>query len=180
MMVRITSVLLALAAALLLGGCGAYWEDLGAASRTAAEAQLRRAEAERQNAQAAIIDAEARGALAESQARALTTAMDANVALTRQALRLADNGEYVLVLGAVAVLALVVTLAVVISHGRQAARAEMEPLPGQRMITLESGGQVLRLVQEPGESWAEFMAQVQALASEGRMAEIQAPKEGGK
>jgi len=97
-----------LAAAVLLAGCGSFWEDQGAASRTSAEARLRQAEAERQNAQAAIIDAEARGALAQSQARALTTAMDANASLTRQAVALADRGEYVWLGAGLAVLGLVI------------------------------------------------------------------------
>ena len=78
-----------IAAVLLLAGCGSFWEAQGDASRANAQAALRRADAERQNAEAAIIDAQARGSLAESQAQALTTTIDANADLTRQAVALA-------------------------------------------------------------------------------------------
>jgi len=39
----------------LLSGCGSFWEDQGTASRTSAEARLRQAEAERQNAQPQLV-----------------------------------------------------------------------------------------------------------------------------
>jgi len=169
-----------LAAAVLLAGCGSFWEDQGAASRTSAEARLRQAEAERQNAQAAIIDAEARGALAQSQARALTTAMDANASLTRQAVALADRGE-VLWLGAgLAVLGLVIgglglVLAarrpVVIVPAQQASPAQQLSRP-QRGIIIESeaGGRVL-VEPEPGETRYYYMQRVRQIAAAIKAAE---------
>ena len=178
-----TLSVVALLAVLLLSGCGSFWESQGEASRTQAQAALRRAEAERQNAEAAIIDAAARGALAESQARALTTAMDANVYLTRQALRLADNGEYVVVLAVVALAALALAMVVVIrQHGGRPATPEMPALPaGQadRVVSISApDGRTLRLVQEEGESWDDFVAQVQALSAVSAAQMLAAPKDG--
>ena len=176
-----TIVIIILAAVvLLLAGCGSFWEDQGAASRTAAEARLRQAEAQRQNAQAAIIDAEARGALANSQARALTTAMDANASLTRQAVALADRGEYVWLGAGLAVLGLAIgglglVLAarrpVVIVPAQQASPAQQLSRP-QRGIIIESevGGRVL-VEPEPGETRYYYMQRVRQIAAAIKAAE---------
>lgn len=164
------ALVVVLLAALLLSGCGSFWEAEGEANRTRAQAALRQAEAERQNAQAAIIDAEARGALAQSQARALTTAMDANADLTRQAVSLADNGEYVLVLALVALAALGLALVVVVMHGRRPAAAERDVrqpavLPALKPgITIESIAGPLRIEQQPGETRYHFMVRVRKVA----------------
>lgn len=162
--------------ALLLSGCGSFWQAQGEASRTSAQAALRRAEAERQSAQAQIIDAEARGSLAESQARALTTAMDANSDLTRQAVSLADNGEYVVVLGAVALAALVLALAVVITQNRRPAAAPDAPVRVERGLVIETPLGPVQMVQAPGESRRDFVARVQLLAALSTAQMIEAPK----
>lgn len=176
-------LLIVVLAALVLSGCASFWQAQGEASRTQAQAALRRAEAERQSAQAQIIDAEARGALAESQARALTTTINANADLTRQAISLADNGEYVVVFGAVAVAALVLALVVVAMHGRRpGTSAPMRVLPaGQadRVVSISApDGRILTLVQEAGESWDDFMVQVQALSAVSAAQMLAAPKDG--
>jgi len=172
-----------LAAAVLLAGCGSFWEDQGAASRTSAEARLRQAEAERQNAQAAIIDAEARGALAQSQARALTTAMDANADLTRQAVALADRGE-VLWLGAgLAVLGLVIGgLGLVLAARRPVVMVPTAPESATRQLARPQRGIIIesefggRLLVEPaeGEPRSYYMQRVRQVA-----AAIQAAEDGG-
>ena len=163
--------------ALVLSGCGSFWESQGEANRTRAQAALRSAEAERQNAQAAIIDAEARGALAESQAEALTTAMDANVDLTRQAISLADNGEYLLVLALVALAALALALVVVILHARRPAAVQQDsPVTAERGLVIETPYGPVQMLQAPGESRREFVARVQLLAAVSAGQMIEAPK----
>ena len=169
-----------LAAAVLLAGCGGYWADPGKASKVSAEARLRQAEAERQNAQAAIIDAEARGALAQSQARALTTAMDANADLTRQAVALADRSEILWLGAGLAVLGLVtgglgLLLAarrpVVVVPAQQASPAQQLSRT-QRGIIIESevGGRVL-VEPEPGETRYYYMQRVRQIAAAIKAAE---------
>jgi hypothetical protein len=173
-----TLIVLALAT-LLLTGCGSFWQAQGEASQTQAEAALRRAEAARQSAQAQIIDAEARGSLAESQAKALTTAMDANADLTRQAVALADNGEYVAVLGAVALAALALALVVVMTHSRRPAAAQQDaPLVVERGLVIETPYGPVQMLQAPGESRREFVARVQLLAAMSAAQMLPAPKDG--
>lgn len=169
-MMRLLMIGMLVVSLLLSAGCGSFWADQGAASRTAAEARLRAAEAERQNARAAIIDAEARGALAESQARALTTAMSANADLTRQAIRLADNSEYVLVLAAVTLAALVLAGVVIILQARRPVvgldTAGAPAVPAlERGITIETPAGRVRLVQEADETRYHFMLRAAALAA---------------
>lgn len=170
-------LLLVLLAGLLLSGCGSFWESQGEASRTSAEAQLRRAEAARQSAQAQIIDAEARGALAESQAAALTTTIRANVDLTERAISLADNGEYVVVLGAVALAALALALVVVMTHSRRPAAAQQDaPMVVERGLVIETPFGPVQMLQAPGETRREFVARVQMLAAVSAAQMIEAPK----
>ena len=172
-------LLVVVLAGLLLSGCGSFWESQGEASRTQAQAALRRAEAERQSAQAQIIDAEARGALAQSQAKALTTAMDANVDITRQAISLADNGEYVVVLGAVSLAALALALVVVVTHGRRPTAAQADaPMVVERGLVIETPFGPVQMLQAPGESWREFVARVQMLAAVSAAQMLAAPKDG--
>jgi hypothetical protein len=172
----------------LLAGCGSYWEDQGAASRTAAEARLRQAEAERGNARAAIIDAEARGALAQSQARALNRAMDANVDLTRQAVAMADDGEYVMVLALVALGALGLAATVVmmqlrrpvVERGAEPMVVSALPALPARGLTIETRAGRVRLVQEPEETRYHFMLRVREVAGAlEAQALLDAPKDGG-
>lgn len=170
-------LLIVVLAALALSGCGSFWESQGEASRTQAQAALRRAEAERQSAQAQIIDAEARGALAESQAHALTTTINANADLTRQAISLADNGEYVVVLGAVALAAVALALVVVVMHGRRPA-APAAPEIVQRGLVIETPFGPVQAIQAPGESRREFVARVQMLAAVSAAQMLAAPKDG--
>lgn len=171
-------LIVVLLAGLLLSGCGSFWESQGAASEANAQAALRRAEAERQNAQAAIIDAEARGALAQSQAEALTTTIDANVDLTRQAISLADNGEYVLVLALVAMGALALAAVVVILHARRPAAAQQgAPLVVERGLVIETPYGPVQMLQAPGETRREFVARVQLLAAISAAQMLPAPKD---
>jgi hypothetical protein len=159
---------------LLTAGCGDYWASEGVASRTQAEARLRQADAANANARAAIIDAEARGALAQSQAGALTQAMTINSDLTRQAVLLADKSEYVLALGAMALGAMLLALVVVVRHGGPSPATTREQ--PRAVILLETAdGRVLRLVQEPGESLAAFEAQAEALTAPDAMRLLAAP-----
>lgn len=158
-----TFIILALAG-LLLAGCGDYWTSQGAASRTSAEARLRQAEAARQSAQAAIIDAEARGALAESQAQALTMAMQTNTDITRQAIRIADNSEYVWLFAGLAALALLLAVVAVVSMARRTERQQQPQAQPRQIATIEAGGGAVRLVQEPGESHGEFLLRIHAAA----------------
>lgn len=170
-------MLLALAA-LLLAGCGDFWAAQGDASRTAAQARLRSAEAERQNAQAAIIDAEARGALAESQAAALMTTIDANVDLARQAISLADNGEYVVLFALVALAGLALAAFGVWSSARRPvvipAHQPPSTLPALKPgITIESIAGPVRLEQADGETRYHFMLRVREIATAIQAAEDQ-------
>lgn len=178
------AITITLAAAVLLAGCGSFWEDQGAASRTSAEARLRQAEAQRQNAQAAIIDAEARGALAESQAGALTTAMDANADLTRQTVALADRGEYIWLGAGLAVLGLVIggfgmLLAarrpvVIMPTAPEPPRQLARPRPGI-IIESEVGGRLL-VEPEEGETRYYYMQRVRQIASAIKAAEEDAER----
>jgi hypothetical protein len=167
------TLIVIMAGLLLLTGCGSYWEDQGTASRTSAEARLRQAEAARQNAQAAIIDAEARGALAESQADALRTAISANADLTRQAVDMADNSEYVWVFAALAfgVLGFAGWSIWTITRrpaATPAATSAPEPpalRPALRPgITIESIAGPVRIEQEEGETRYHFMLRVRQVA----------------
>lgn len=104
------------------------------------------------------------GALAQSQAGALTQAMTINSDLTRQAVALADKSEYVLALGAMALGAMLLALVVVVRHGGPSPATTREQ--PRAVILLETAdGRVLRLVQEPGESLAAFEAQAEALTA---------------
>lgn len=161
--VRAKTIIFLTVALLLLAGCGDYWTSQGAASRTSAEARLRQAEAARQNAQAAIIDAEARGAMAESQARALTMAMQTNTDITRQAIRIADNSEYVWLFAGLAALALVLAVVAVVGMARRTGSAQAQPQPRQ-IATIEAIDGQVRLVQEPGESHGAFLMRIHAAA----------------
>lgn len=175
---KLTMIILLLAG-LLLSGCGSFWESQGAASEANAQAALRRADAERQNAQAAIIDAQGRGALAESQAAALTTTINANADLTRQAISLADNGEYVVVLALVALGALGLALAVVVMHGRRPAAVHQDaPVVMERGLVIETPYGPVQMLQAPGESRREFVARVQMLAAVSAAQMLPAPKDG--
>ncbi len=158
---RAKTIIILAAAALLLAGCGDFWADQGRASRTSAEARLRQAEAARQNAQAAIIDAEARGALAKSQAEALTMAMRTNTDITRQAIDIADSSEYVWLFAGLAALALVLAVVAVVAIAR---RTERQQAPPRQIATIEAAAGVVRLVQEPDESHAEFLMRIHAAA----------------
>lgn len=172
-------VLIVLALALLLSGCGSFWESQGEASEANAQAALRRADAERQNAEAAIIDAEARGSLAESQAKALTTTINANADLTKQAISLADNGEYVVVLGAVALAALALALVVVMTHSRRPAAVQQDaPMVVERGLVIDTPYGPVQMLQAPGESRREFVARVQLLAAVSAAQMLPAPKDG--
>ena len=176
---RLTIILLALAA-LLLAGCGDYWQDQGQASRTAAEARRIQAEAERQSAQAQIIDAEARGALAESQAHALTTTINANADLTRQAISLADQGEYVWLFAGIAALGLAIGALGVYLAGRRPVvmlpSTPPAPAPPPALkpgIVIESIAGPVRVEQQPGESRYHFMIRVRQVAAAIEAAEQQ-------
>jgi len=148
----------------LLSGCGSFWEDQGTASRTSAEARLRQAEAERQNAQAAIIDAEARGALAESQAAALSTTIDANADLMRHAVALADSGEYVWLFAGLAFGVLgFAGWTIWMMARRPAAAPAATPAPRQ-IAVIEAAGERFQLEQGEQESHAAFLFRVQVLA----------------
>jgi ABC-type Fe3+-hydroxamate transport system substrate-binding protein len=165
--------------ALLLSGCGSFWESQGAASEANAQAALRRADAERQNAEAAIIDAQGRGALAESQAKALTTSINANAELTKQAISLADNGEYVVVLGAVALAALALALVVVMTQSRRPTAAQQDaPMVVERGLVIETPFGPVQMLQAQGESRREFVVRVQLLAAVSAAQMLPAPKEG--
>ena len=170
-MVKIAAV--AMIAVMVLAGCGSFWQDQGTASRTQAEARLRQAEAARQNAQAAIIDAESRGALAESQAHALRTTIDANADLTRQAVSMADNSEYVWVFASIA-------LAVLVFAGLVVGLVMRRPTASRQVATIETmDGTTLRMIQEPAETHAAFLLRVNAAAfaaAEREQRLIDAPK----
>jgi len=171
-------ILLAIAAPLLLAGCSDFWQAQGDASRQNANAALRRAEAERQNAQAAIIDAQARGALAESQAAALTTTIDANVDLARQAISLADNGEYVVLFALVALAGLGLAAFGIWSGARRPvvipAHQPPSTLPALKPgITIESIAGPVRLEQADGETRYHFMLRVREIATAIQAAEDQ-------
>jgi hypothetical protein len=162
-------------AAIVLAGCGSFWEDQGTASRTSAEARLRSAEAARQNAQAAIIDAESRGAMAESQARALEQSVDAVVDL-------ADDGDTVMVLAAISLGVLAFAgWAVWQMARRPVAVPRYEPAPQPRQIaTIQTdAGQVFQIEQQPQESTAAFLLRLQLVAAQAAQREqalLEAPR----
>lgn len=162
---RRSTVILVILAGLVLAGCGSFWEAQGDASRTSAEARLRQAEAERQNAQAAIIDAEARGAMAESQAQALTTAMDANVDITRQAISLADNGEYVWLFAALAFGVLAFAGWTIWAMARRPVSQAAAPALPRQIAIIEAAGERLRLEQGEQETPAAFVFRVEQIAA---------------
>ena len=165
-MVKILIVIMA--GLVLLSGCGSFWEDQGTASRTSAEARLRQAEAERQNAEAAIIDAQGRGALAESQAHALRTTIDANADLTRQAVSMADNSKYVWVFAGLAFAVLAFAGWTIWTMARRpaapASPARIDVPQIERGVTIETVAGTIRLVQEPEETRYHFMVRVRTLA----------------
>lgn len=152
-MVKILIVIMA--GLVLLSGCASFWEDQGTAAVTGAEARRAQAEAAQENARAAIIDAEARGTMAESQAQALTQSVDAVVDL-------ADDGEYV---GAFAAIAFAVlgfaSLVIWVTHRRPA----MPAPPPRKMAVIEAGGQRLQLEQGADETPAAFVWRVQQIAA---------------
>lgn len=163
----VRKLLILIMASVMLTGCAGFWDDQGEASRTSAEARLRQAEAARQNAQAAIIDAEARGALAASQAEALRTTIDANSDLMRQAVDLADNGEYVWLFAAVALGVLAFAgWAIWATHRRPAAVAPPAPAGPRQVARIETVQGQWLLEQGEGESHAAFLMRVQALAAQ--------------
>ena len=160
---KVWSVLALLA--LVLSGCGPFWESQGAASEANAQAALRRAEAERQNAQAAIIDAEGRGALAESQAHALRTTIDANADLTRQAVNMADSSEYVWLFAGLGFAVLGFAGWTIWLMARRPAAAAPAAAPAPRQIAvIEAAGERFQLEQGEQESHAAFLFRVQVLA----------------
>ena len=165
-MVKILIVIMA--GLVLLSGCGSFWEDQGTASRTSAEARLRQAEAERQNAEAAIIDAQGRGALAESQAHALRTTIDANADLTRQAVSMADNSKYVWVFAGLAFAVLAFAGWTIWTMARRpaapASPARIDVPQIERGVTIETVAGTIRLVQEPEVTRYHFMVRVRTLA----------------
>ncbi|HSN77866.1 MAG TPA: hypothetical protein VL334_22550 [Anaerolineae bacterium] len=164
---RKSVLIVAMVAGLLLAGCGSFWEDQGAASRTSAEARLRQAEAARQEAAAAVIDAEGRGALAESQAHALRTTIDANADLTRQAVAMADSSEYVWLFAGLAFAVLGFAGWTIWTMARRPAAAPALPpdVPQiGRGVTIETTAGQLRLVQKPEETRYHFMVRVRSLA----------------
>jgi hypothetical protein len=160
-------------AALLLGGCGSFWEDQGTASRTLAEARLRSAEAARQNAQAAIIDAEARGAMAESQARALEQSVDAVVDLS-------DDGEYIALFAGLALAVLVFAGFVVWQMNRRPVAApRYEPQQQPRQIaTIKDDWDhpIFQIEQAPHETFEHFMFRVNVQAARATQVLLEAPK----
>ncbi len=163
----VRTLIVIMAGLVLLSGCGSYWEDKGTASRTSADAQLRQAEAARQNAQAAIIDAEARGSLAESQAHALRTTIDANADLTRQAVSMADNSEYVWVFAGIAFAVLAFAgLTIWIMERRAAPATAPPPVERRRQwLTIETSDGPVRMIQESHETPEQFTVRVALLAA---------------
>lgn len=146
---------------LVLAGCGSFWEDQGTASRTSAEARLRQAEAARENARAAIIDAEARGSLADSQAYALRSSIDSLVDL-------ADDGEYVWLFAGLAFAIIAFAGWAIWATHRRPAVVESQQLPEVRRlqgITIETAAGPVRLVQEPQETPEQFTLRVALLAA---------------
>lgn len=161
-MVRLLVVFMV--ATIVLAGCGSFWEDQGTASRTSADARLGQAEAARQNAQAAIIDAQGRGALAESQAHALRTTIDANADLTRQAVSLADNGEYVWLFAGLAFGVLGFAGWTIWMMARRPASAPAAAPAPRQIAVIEAAGERFQLEQGEQESHAAFLFRVQVLA----------------
>lgn len=168
---KLTIINLALAA-LLLAGCGDFWADQGQASRTSAEARRIQAEAERQSAQAQIIDAQARGNLAESQAHALTTTINANADLTRQAVALADNSEYIWLFAGIAVVGLGIGAMGIWQAGRRPVMVVPAAEPRVQVttpalkpgITIESIAGPVRIEQQEGETRYHYMLRVRQMA----------------
>jgi hypothetical protein len=154
-------------AALLLAGCSSFWEDQGTASRLSAEARRVSALAAQRDAEAAIIDAEARGSLAESQAHALRTTIDANADLTRQAVSMADDGEYVWVFAAIAFAVLAFAGLVIWAMARRPAPAPppVERHQPRQWLTIETSSGLVRMIQEPHETQQEFTLRVALLAA---------------
>lgn len=142
---------------MMLAGCGSYWEDQGTASRTSAEARLRQAEAARENARAAIIDAEARGSLAESQAYALRSSIDSLVDL-------ADDGEYVWLFAGLAFGVLAFAgWAIWATHRRPAAPPAETP---RQIVMLETAQGPVRMIREQQETPEQFALRVAMLATQ--------------
>jgi hypothetical protein len=159
----------------LLTGCGSFWEDQGAASKTSAEARLRSAEAARQNAQAAIIDAEARGAMAESQARALEQSVDAVVDLS-------DDGEYIVLFAGLALAVLTFAGFVIWQMGRRPVAAPRYEVPSQprQIATVETVEGRFQIEQQPQESTVAFLLRLQLVAAQAAQREqalLEAPRQ---
>lgn len=144
-------------ASLLLTGYGSFWEDQGEAARTRAAAQAAQAEAAKQNAEAAIIDAQSRGALAASQADALHASTNALVDL-------ADDGEYVWLFAGLALAILAFAgWAIWATHRRPAATPPAEAR--RQYIMLETPVGCVRMIREPQETPEQFTIRVAMLAA---------------
>lgn len=182
MLVLLAAATIAIAAA----GCGDYWRDQGSAARTAAQARMGQAEAARQNAQAAIIDAEARGALAESQARALTGAMDANTELARTAVSIADNSEYTYLIAVILISVIVALVVVLVALARRQQTVIIQPphatiinnaqrsLP--RAISVDTAAGSVVVEPLPGETRSEYTRRVSLIAAQLDSRLIEAPR----
>jgi hypothetical protein len=141
---------------------------------------LRSAEAARQNAQAAIIDAEARGAMAESQARALEQSIDAVVDLS-------DDGEYIMLFAGLALAVLVFTGFagfVIWQMGlRRVTTPYYDPTPQPRQIatiTDDNDQPIWKIEQQPQESTAQFLLRLQIVAAQAAQREqalLEAPRQ---
>lgn len=177
MLVLLAAATIAIAAA----GCGDYWRDQGSAARTAAQARMGQAEAARQNAQAAIIDAEARGALAESQARALTGAMDANTELARTAVSIADNSEYTYLIAALLLLVIASLIIVLIALARRQPTVILQPAPTaptaqQRVLYIETPSGTVCVEPLAGETRGAYTQRVAWIAAQLNAPQINPPR----
>jgi hypothetical protein len=172
----IRTIIVGLIAILLLSGCGDFWRDQGRAAVGNATARQSQARAAQQNAEAAIIDAEARGAMAESQARALEQSVGAVVDL-------ADDGEYVAVFAGIALAALVLAGVTVWAVMRRPVPVEKRADQDQLKIAVieMADGVRWQLEQGPQESHAAFLLRLQLLAVDAAQREQQlllaAPRE---
>ena len=138
-------------ASLLLAGCGDYWADQGAASRMSSEARLR-------NAQAAILDAEARNTMADSQADALRTSVDAVVDLA------GSGEEYVWLFAGIAFAALAFAgWAIWATHRQPTAPAP--PDTPRHVVMLETPAGPVRMIREQQETPEQFALRVAMLAA---------------
>lgn len=157
-----------LLAVVVLSGCTSFWQDQGEAARTRSEASRLSAVAKQQNAQAAIIDAQARGALADSQAKALDTTVRANVDLANRAISLADRGEYVWLMAIVLLAVLAAVVFVVYAFTQRPVVIDNRPIEwpaiaAQRGIWIETPyGRVL-VEPQPGETRYHYVVRVREM-----------------